>query len=211
MTSSDDAVFFAATHADGRSVMAPIAIFGRGRVLCFLMMALLALFSYVSNHTGWHGPAASPYRFSGDAAAGVPQSTIQLVVSHGGVLDDDRAELVRMIGRELASRVAHLPPDTFRFYVLNDAERKATYVLPDGSILVTAAQIDACSSQELLAETLSQRIAEYVFQGYDRSQYPQVDAYSGQLLAAAGYGPLTGREGSGRARLARDVRDEVQR
>ncbi len=174
------------------------------------MMALVALFSYVSSRSG--GMASQqPYGVDSAYASQAPSSTVQLVVHHGGVLEGERAVSVRRVGNELASRVTHLPVGTFRFYVLNDQRRAATYVLQDGTILMTAAQFDASLSETALAATLSQRIAEYVYQGYDRDQYPQVDTYSIELLAAAGYGPGNVDDMSKRSRMARGPANQPTR
>jgi len=168
----------------------PPAIVGRGRMLSLLLMSAIAMFSYATNHPDWLEMPDSPIPSALASQVTYPGLSLpeqQIIAAHGGLLEDNRTPHLRRVGTALANRASHIPQGTIRFYLLRDAQRAASYALADGSIVVTAAAFDQAQNEPALAALLSQRISEFVFQGYDRQQYPQVAQYAGQLLSATGY------------------------
>ena len=68
------------------------------------------------------------------------------------------AETVEKIGRRLAAcaRRSHIP---FRFFLVDSPGIKNAYAIPGGSILITRALLDICSSEDELAGVLAHEIA----------------------------------------------------
>ena len=226
----------------GRRLTRSAAIFGRGRMLSFLVMAALGLMSFVSKHTSWRplqdvgrninigrsdaylpspnrlanvasavtNPLGQSQRFTNRQPTGQPanmaqqnsqlawqpvayvpqarQLTGQQVVNqHGGTVEDARTIQVRTIGNRLASAVQNIQPGSMRFYLLQDNVNPQAYTIADGSILMTSALYSQLRSEGDLAAILSQRITEFIYQGYDVTNNAQVAQFRAQMLTAAGF------------------------
>lgn len=191
------------THQRRRRI-GPFAIFGRGRMLSFVVMGVVSIFSFLSNNTGWmRSQPSSP----GQQSVSLQQTHQQLAASrnqveqrnqvmssnpielHGGVVEDMRAVQVRKVGARLAQCIPNLPPRTVKFFVLRDTTQAGSYALADGSILVTAGLLSQLTNESQLAEVLSRRMTEVLYHDVDRIKNPQIDQYPAQLVSSAGYGP----------------------
>lgn len=188
-----------------RRMSGPFAIFGRGRMLSFIMMAVISIFSFLSNNTSWMNPRPTTSNASYQPGVTTQDAQQQLAASrafsaqrqnlppnpiefHGGIVEEPRSAQVRQIGARLAQGVPNLPPNALRFYVLRDTTRAGSYPVSDGSILVTAGLLNQMRTEAELAEVLSHRITEVLYHGVDRIQNPQVSQIPAQLVTKAGYG-----------------------
>jgi len=188
-----------------RRLTGPFAIFGRGRMLSFVMMGVVSIFSFLSNNTSWVRPRATVN--SGQPGLTVQQTQHQLTASraqaaqqtqimqsnpiqtHGGTVEDARATQVRQVGARLLQTIPNLQPGAVRFFVLRDTTQAGSYALADGSVLVTAGLLSQIQTEDQLADILSRRMTEVLYRNVDRIQNPQVAQFPTQIVQAAGYRP----------------------
>lgn len=184
-----------------RRMGGPLAIFGRGRMLSFVMMGVVTIFSYLSNnnrtrqavdHTSSTGLTVEQIQQQMNASRTQLAQRSQVLQSnplqlHGGIVEDARATQVRSVGARLAQHVPNLPANALRFFVLQDTTRAGSYALQDGSILITAGMLNQMKTEDQLANVLSQRMTEVLYNGVDRIQNPQIDQFPSQLVTQAGY------------------------
>lgn len=186
-----------------RRFSGPFAVFGRGRLLSFAMMAGVAVFSFLSNNTSWVRPRTN-------TAGSFPQPTLQQagqqlqtsrvqqqrqqqilnsnpVEVHGGIVEDQRTQFVRQVGARLVQSVEGLQPNAIRFFLLRDTKHTGSYALMDGSVLITAGTYSQIQSESQLAQILSQQMTKIIHRGVDPLRHPEIANFPTRLLIAAGY------------------------
>ncbi len=190
----------------------PMGLFGRGRAISLIIMGIVCLFAYL-NHTDDESLAttrtATLSTESQYLAPEVPANLRSTVARYGGVVEDSRTRVLRQVGDELASSVSHIQPGTIRFYLVGDNKNAFSVATTDGAVLMSVAQFARYRSADQLATDLSQRIAEFVYKGYDPKKFPEVGQYRDQLIAATGYRQII--EGESQSMIARSSGDSTIR
>ncbi len=199
-----------------RSATGPLAIFGRGRVLSFVLMAVISLFSFLSNNREWIQPPSPSGQIDVAEQTGSPvqphdtnlammtnnradasttpshsgqQTPDNPVTYHGGVVEDHRVGRVRHVGNRLLQNMPGLPDNEIRFYVLRDPIKSASYRYADGTILVTTGLLNQATSDDELAVVLSRRITDVLYSAVDGSNHVQIQQLPAILVERAGYRP----------------------
>lgn len=135
---------------------------GSGRLIIGVVIALFALFSYLSS--AQLNPVTGERQYLSltpdqEIALGL-QSAPSLIQEFGGALPDQQVQqAIDAIGFRLVNNsVARDTPWQFEFTVLNDRQTINAFALPGGQVFITAALLSRLDSEDQVAGVLAHEI-----------------------------------------------------